>query len=391
MQVGWRAVTARRLERHGLVHPLPDVVAAVTAMVGAHAQIMSAAELAVGIRMRDAAAPDLASALWRDRLLVKTFGPRGTVHVLPASDLGEWLGALSTLPTTTGQPAGVRLEPEELDEILAAIADALVDARQAGLGAGLGAGGATGLTTEELESAVLARVGSWAGEPTMPAFGGWSPRWRQAIVPAAYAGILVFGANRGAKVTYLPAPGFEPVPDADLALLRRYLHSYGPAAPADFARWLAIKPGIAQNLFARAERDHAAIEPIDLEGEPAWVNAGDDVFDDEPMPDLRLLPYFDPYVVGSWPRERLFPGRAWDGALRRGQAGNYPVLLLEGVAGGIWHLKRRGRRATMTVESFAALSKRRCTLLDAEAHRIGRILDLEVEIVLGKVPVGPHA
>src|SRR2546430_11134802 len=29
-------------------------------------------------------------ALWQDRSLVKTFGPRGTVHLLPAADLPMW-------------------------------------------------------------------------------------------------------------------------------------------------------------------------------------------------------------------------------------------------------------------------------------------------------------
>ncbi|GAA3746847.1 winged helix DNA-binding domain-containing protein [Leifsonia bigeumensis] len=383
MQVSWRDVTARRLSRHGLSRPLPDVVSAVSAMVGAHAQVMSAAELAVGIRTRGAAASDLAAAIRRDGLLVKTFGPRGTVHLLPASELGEWLGALRALPVSTGQPEGVRLEPGQLDEVLAAVADAL--------GAIPAGADGTGLTTDELDNAVLSRLGPWAGERTVPAFGGWSPRWRQAIIPAAHAGILVFGANRGTRVTYLPAPDFEPVPDADLRLLRRYLHSYGPAMPGDYARWLAIRVGRAQELFARAALDHAGLDRVDLLGRESWVNAGDTAFGNDSLPDLRLLPYFDPYVVGSWPREKLFPGRAWDRALAGGQAGNYPVLLLGGIAGGIWHLKRRARRATMTVEPFSTLSQRRRVALEAEAHRVGRIVGAEIELVLGEVPVGPHA
>jgi hypothetical protein len=383
MQLSWRDVIARRLARHGLTRPVPDVVSAVSAMVGAHAQVMSAAELAVGVRMRGASAPDLSAALWHDRSLVKTFGPRGTVHLLPTAELDEWLAALSALPTSTGQPTGVRLEPAELAEVLEAVADAL--------GATSDLAGGAGLTVEELDEAVVARVGPWAGEPTVPAFGGWSPRWRQAIVPAAHAGILAFGANRGPKVTYRVAPNIAPVPDADLALLRRYLHSYGPATPDGYARWLAIRVRPAQELFARAERDHAAIGRVELLGAESWVNAGDTAFGDETLPDLRLLPYFDPYVVGSGPRVKLFPGRAGVRALARGQAGNYPVLLLAGVVAGIWHLRRRGRRAMMTVEPFAPLSKRRLAALEAQAHRIGQIVEAEVEVVLGEVPVGPHA
>ena len=49
----------------------------------------------------------------------------------------------------------------------------------------------------------------------------------------------------------------------------------------------------------------------------------------------RLLPYFDPYLVAGQPRERLYPGAAAIRALTpAGQAGNYPVLLVDGVVGG---------------------------------------------------------
>ena len=77
----------------------------------------------------------------------------------------------------------------------------------------------------------------------MPAFGGFWARWRQAITPAAYRGALCFGRNRGAKVTYRLPPAFTPVRDAGVELVRRYLHSYGPATPRDHAKWLAVPTG----------------------------------------------------------------------------------------------------------------------------------------------------
>ena len=46
---------------------------------------------------------------------------------------------------------------------------------------------------------------------------------------------------------------------------------------------------------------------------------------------IRLLPYFDAYVVAGQPRKRLYPGAAAARALTpAGQAGNYPVLLVDG-------------------------------------------------------------
>ena len=48
--------------------------------------------------------------------------------------------------------------------------------------------------------------------------------------------------------------------------------------------------------------------------------------------------YFDAYVVVGQPRDLLYPGAAGTRALTpSGQAGNYPVLLVDGVVGGVWH------------------------------------------------------
>src|SRR5437764_1207442 len=48
----WAAVCARRLERHALSTPSTDArpAAIVSALCGAHAQVMSAAELSIGLR-----------------------------------------------------------------------------------------------------------------------------------------------------------------------------------------------------------------------------------------------------------------------------------------------------------------------------------------------------
>ncbi|MFG2754032.1 DNA glycosylase AlkZ-like family protein [Streptomyces xanthophaeus] len=90
----------RRMSRHGLTPPLTEggPAAAAAAMCGTHAQVLSAAEVSIGVRLHSATRTDVQDALWSDHSLVKTFGPRGTVHLLPASDLSLWCGALGALP-----------------------------------------------------------------------------------------------------------------------------------------------------------------------------------------------------------------------------------------------------------------------------------------------------
>ena len=119
----WAEVNARRLARHGLTAPLGSLPEAAAASAGIHAQVMSAAEVSLALRVAGTTRSDVATALWEERSLVKTFGPRGTVHVLPAADLPWWLAALDSVPKSGGHPDGVRLLPDETDAIVAALDD----------------------------------------------------------------------------------------------------------------------------------------------------------------------------------------------------------------------------------------------------------------------------
>ena len=59
-----------------------------------------------------------------------------------------------------------------------------------------------------------------------------------------------------------------------------------------------------------------------------WLAAEDGPAPSPIVGSVHLLPYFDAYTVAGQPRELLFPGRAAERALARGQAGNFPVLLV---------------------------------------------------------------
>jgi len=366
----WTQVCARRLDRHGLSTPLPggptDVVSAVA---GTHAQVLSAAELSIALRLPDATRTTVQSALWHTRDLVKTFGPRGTVHLLPTAELPRWVAALAAAPMRTPSlPDSVRMTCEQTDQVLAAIADAVRD---------------SALTVDELTDAVVAAVGSWAGDPVMEAFQGKWPRWRQVLHLAGMRGIVCFGQNRGRRTTYTspPLPSQEPV-DAVPWLLDRYLHAFGPSSPARFANWLSAPDAWARDLFKSAD-----LERVEVDGEELWVARGDTAVPDEPPRGLRLLPYFDTYAyaVGN-DRTRLNPGKAATRA-----KGNFQVLLVDGVVGGLWHQKRTGRRVDLTVEPFVRMTTALRNELDEQVDRIGNILDATPTLTIGEVTVGGHA
>jgi len=228
----------------------------------------------------------------------------------------------------------------------------------------------------------------------MPAFQGMWPRWRQVLHLAAHRGTLCFGPNRGRKVTYTNPhrllPGFRPTEGrAALArLVKHYLHGYGPATPQEFARWLSAPAAWAVELF---DSMAGALEPVRFNGVRAWVIDGDTGLPSAPPRGVRLLPYFDAYTVGSHPRELLFPGRAAERALPGGQAGNHPVLLIDGLAAGVWHQRRAGKRIDITVEPLEELTADHRREVGVQAERVGEILEGTPRLTIGPVSVGPHA
>lgn len=383
--ISWSAANARRMERQFLRTPAKPGEAGpgdvVDAMLAAQAQVLSAAELSVGLRMDGATRQDVRHALWSEEpSLVKTYGPRGTIHFLPTAELPLWTGALSAIP---GGPspfkADDRLTPSQTEEIVTAIGQALDGAQ---------------LTIDELSDEVVARTGPWAGDLVLPAFQGMWPRWRSVMHLAGHRGVLSFAPNRGRKVTYTRPPDFGEPMDAEAAtaaLVRRFLYAYGPATPREFAKWAAAPGGWAGDVFASLA-SAGRIEAVEMDGVPStWVVADDTDFPGEPVRGVRLLPYFDAYVIASHPRERLFPGRAYERALAGGQAGNFPVLLVDGVVAGVWHQRRSGRRITVTVEPLGSLSAGQERELAGQVERVGEVLEGQAELVVGEVAVGAHA
>ncbi len=367
------------MRRHGLVDPLPTLAEVTARTCGMHAQVMSAAEVALGVRTSGVTRQGVREALWERRELVKTFGPRGTVHLVAASDLPSWCSALAAAPwPSAGRPPGMRLSDGQLDLVVAAVDSAL---------------GAADRTIEELDAEVASRAGPWAAELVMPGFDGWWPRWRQAISLAAYRGVLCYGPDRGRRATYThPRRWVRGLGGPETAnglswLVLRYLGTYGPATAAEVAQWLGVPPApMRRVLDAMAEQ----LVTVDVDGVQGFLPDDDADLPDDHVTGVRLLPYFDPYVVGCHPRSSLFPGTAAERALTRGQAGTRPVLLVDGTVAGVWHQRRSGRTVQLTVEPFGPLTAGQRAALDAEADRVAAVVDATPKLTIGSVTARSH-
>ncbi|WP_327092059.1 winged helix DNA-binding domain-containing protein [Nonomuraea sp. NBC_01738] len=366
-ELTWSQVSARRLARQGLAGGLSSPAEVAAAQCGTHAQIMSAAELSIALRVPGATRQTVRQALWEDGTLVKTYGPRGTVHLLATADLPAWVGAMGTIPLTL--PPFCTLEQAE--RVIAALG-AVLAGRE--------------LTIDEVTEALADEAGPWAAEKVMPAFQDMWPRWRAVTHFAGHRGALCFGRDKGRKVTLTAPLPFVPDPAGPQTLARHYLHAYGPATPQRFARWAGASVRWASEAFGLLE-----LEEVAFGGERAWVLKGDTDFPGEPgtrAEGTLLLPYFDAYAIAAQPRELLYAGRAWERALSRGQAGNFPVVLVDGVVKGVWHQRRTGKKIAIRVEMFDGGEP---AGLAEQARRVGEILEGTPELTLGEVTVGAHA
>lgn len=365
----WREAHQRRLARQFLIAPAAtdELVGVVGAVCGVQAQIMSAAELGIGLRVAGITQRTVRQELWQRCRLVKTYGPRGTLHLLPAAELPLWMAAMRANPT---ERIFAEFDPPQVETLVEAIGAAL-DGRQ--------------LTRQELVDAVVERVGEWPREKL-------SSNWGELLTPAAYAGRLCFGPSRGTNVTFVrPDQWLGPMDEinSDYALrevLRRYLAAYGPASHREFARWFHLKPAQARALIESIADELAE---VDVEGWRAWLPAGD--ADIPPAPadgSLRLLPHYDCYLLGCGPRERIVPeaARARISSYGRGRYEGVvalPTLLIDGAVAGIWERRRRGSRLEIRVELFQRLTSVQCDQLEAEVARVGGFLEIETSLTIG--------
>jgi hypothetical protein len=381
VETGWDEVRARRLERSSLSERgggdrLVEVVGAVC---GVHAQVQASAELQLAARVDGIAQADVRHALWERRSLVKAWTVRGTLHLHPAEELAFWFAARRAVqgPAADGglpewrDPAGTVHPPLGADEVTAvraAVWDVL---------------GSRCLLRDELADEVVQRVGA-------------APRERLLSGFAFFLGELCQGPPQGSRITLVRPDRWidgwqEPGDDREALreVCRRFLRTYGPARPSDFAEWFAaaaLKVAGARALFDGLAGE---LEEIDVGGRGAFVLAGDRSFPTA-TGQVRLLPEYDVYVMGFRERDQLVPEPVRELIARHGR-GRYEgpagvrLVLVDGVAAGLWERKKRGKRIELGVRLVRRPTRARREELEREAERIGAFLGLEPVLAIDSV------
>ncbi len=343
----------------------PDAIQSVThvvkALCGLQAQDAHAATLAVRPRSVGLLAADIEHALVQERSVIRTWGQRGTLHLLATEDL-DWL--LSLLGPTFVAASQTRRAELGLDEETCSRGICLMRNVLANQGA---------LTRVEIVEQLAAHGVRLEGQAAPHLIGR-----------AALEGLVCLGPERGGKPTYVLLDDWiergrvvtlaRDVACAELA--SRYLAAYSPATPDDFASWSGLPISRVRSAWKRVAPQ---LTEVEIASRPAWMLKRHAAWLDEfPLhsPAVRLLPSFDTYLLGYRKRDLIVESQ-YARRIHPGGGILHPTLIVDGWAVGTWKSKRQKDHLDIIVEPFDTLTPEIHVKLEAEITDIARFLCIQ--------------
>jgi hypothetical protein len=343
------------------LHPINTprtLVGVVQSLCGINAQFTPAMLLSVRARIPGLKVADIEDAIKTQRSLVRTWVMRGTLHLLATPDLGWMVAFLSPILVTKSQ---ARLQELGLSDTIVSRGLELIEVvlKQC-----------DSLTRDELGNELRDRglALNWEGQALY-----------HLIHQAALASLLCVGPDRGNKdQTYVLMNKWvgkvRPLPEnvALAELTYRYLKGYGPATPADFAKWSGLSVTQAKqgwDLF----REREPLREVQVDDRVLWMLDEQPEVNFPPVePVVNLLPAFDTLVLAYADRDLLVPPQFQKRVYHGGQT--VPVILVNGVAAGTWGYERKGKHLNVKIDPFANFNDPVKTCILKEVADIGRFL-----------------
>ena len=345
-----RGLLDARQRSHRLLAPAKTVTDAARHMLAVQSQDLSAGRWALGARTRGAVTRDAVDAAFDRGALVRAWTMRGTLHIIPARDLG-WV--LSVTADRQRQQAASRSRELGVDDDVMAVAaralrPALID------------GGCTRAEAFELLQGVDIDPGGQRGIHLL---------FRLTIDGVLCQGPVVAGSAQQRFVAAETWIKDSVVPDDPLAeLFVRYIDGHGPAGVRDFAWWSGLTLGSAREA---SERARGRVREV-----------ADDVFTALSVPRRSVddvtafaLPAFDEYYISyddrsavCMPEHATSVGPGKNGMVR-------PVLIEHGRVVGTWSHAQAAQGAGAKLFDGQPLS----AAIDAALARFARFAGAAVE------------
>jgi hypothetical protein len=335
-------------------------------VVGIQAQEQGAAFLSIHARNPSLKAGALEHELLVERSLIRSWFMRGTLHLVATEDVGWLLPLLS--PFLIKQNLR-RYKELGLDESALALGVKIIRETLASHGP---------MTRQELAPYLAGKGLNTQGQALI-----------YVINRAALDGVLCLGPEIEGKQAYVlwddwVVQDLKNTGKDRLGLLvERYLASYGPAGPQDFAAWSGLPLGrVREGWIHLGDR----LIEIEFPGGNGFILSEQAPIVEEPHPDwlgVQLLPKFDTFLLGYKQRGlSIAPKHA-----RRVNAGGgilKPVLLVNGSVQGTWKMVSQGKGVLVQVDPFTRLFPADREALGVKVEGIGQFLGLEAALELGE-------
>ncbi|GAC1408241.1 MAG: winged helix DNA-binding domain-containing protein [Chloroflexota bacterium] len=361
----WDKVLAWRMARHFLELPAAGgPIEVVRRLAGVQAQVASASEMAVALRLTNPKMGELTEAL-NERTLIKIWVMRGTLHVLLSDVAGTYL-ALIAAGKSWERPSWQKTfasaaQMNTLMEVVPGILDGRVLSREE-------------LITEVLERTRDAHLAE-----------GLRSGWGSILKPLAWKGLLCHGPAVGNRASFTCPRSWvpdwrelPPVEDAARIAIPAYLGAYGPASMEAFDTWLTRKTTSKTSLRAWFDAAGNALTVVDIEGHRAFARTEDieEIMQTSPSTTVRLLGAFDQYVLGLGTGDtQIIPAvRRPDVSRTAGWISS--VVVAGGRVVGTWEI----RESTLEVTHFKESERPQTACLEKEVGRITTLLGTELAL-----------
>jgi hypothetical protein len=349
-----------------------DLVDVAGAICGLYAQVPSTPHLSLWNRVRGFRSDMLDDALYGAKSLVKTWFMRGTLHILPSTDLPTYHNALRTMWFDRSGRHLREIEWPSFEERRRLVYPKIMDALDGKL-----------LRRKELNSRVCSLL-----KDESKSYGRLFSGWGGIMKETSYLGLTVCGEPSGPETRFARLDKW--LPDVDLnetseerakeELLMKYLHCYGPASSQDFACWSGL---LASETNKIIETNESKLKRVQVDGskKSLWMLKKDDktlekIDLDERVP-LRLLPKFDSYLLGHRGRSRIIEEGFLKQVYRPVVGDVSAALLINGRVAGTWSHKKTMKRLRVALRSFEKLEEESVAELKQVVDDLGTFMNIE--------------
>ena len=354
-----------RLQAQHLTTRQADVAQIVQAVCGIQAQEMEAAALSIRVRGTKLVEAAVERARVQERSIIRTWGPRGTLHLLATEDL-PWLLSLigpTFIAANRRRRAELGLDEDTCQFGMRLICDALASKGP--------------LTRAELVEDLKTHGLHLEGQAR--------PHLLQR---AALEGLICIGPDRGKEATYvllndwvdrwsqIGLPYYE---EAMIQLTLSYLNAYGPATPEDMAAWAGLPlKSIRPAWHAIANQ----LQELQVDAHSIWqlkTRSLDQTT--PPTSSVHLLPRYDTYLLGYHKRD-LIVSPQYSRRVNAGGGIVHPTLLLDGRVIATWQAtKKSTSRLNIAIKPFEPpLPQTALPGLEAEVNDLAHFLSINTFI-----------